>query len=198
MALPSHQETRVKRIVGFDGDREQAFAPQSIAVQLENEIDLSRGDMLVSPSSLPAVSRNFSAAVVWLHVDPLWIEKPLLLKQTTRSVKACVRRILHRVNVNSFEHEPAERLEMNGIAEVEVETSQPLFLDAYTTSRATGSFIVIDPFSNATAGAGMVSDTFFADTTNLADLNHGTLGAGPGNLTAQERPLHHGHKSGFL
>ena len=198
VALPSHQETRVKRIVGFDGDREQAFAPQSIAVQLENEIDLSRGDMLVSPSSLPAVSRNFSAAVVWLHVDPLWIEKPLLLKQTTRSVKACVRRILHRVNVNSFEHEPAERLEMNGIAEVEVETSQPLFLDAYTTSRATGSFILIDPFSNATVGAGMVRETFVADTTSLEERNPATRVAAPGDLTAQERHLRHGHKPGIL
>jgi sulfate adenylyltransferase large subunit len=198
VTLPSHQETRVKRIVGFDGDREQAFAPQSIAVQLENEIDLSRGDMLVSPESLPAVSRNFSAAVVWLHVDPLLIGKPLLLKQTTRSVKARVRRILHRVNVNTLEHEPAERLEMNGIAEVEVETSQPLFLDAYATSRATGSFILIDPFSNATVGAGMVRETFVADTTSLEKRSPASLVAALGDLTAQERHRRHGHKPGIL
>ena len=159
VALPSGQETRVKAIVGFDGDSEQAIAPESIALQLENEIDLSRGDMLVSPSKLPAVSRRFSATVVWLHPEPLRVERPLLLKQTTRLVKARVRRIRHRVNVNTLQNEPAEQLEMNGIAEAEVETNQPLFLDAYATSRATGSFILIDPFSNATVGAGMVRET---------------------------------------
>jgi sulfate adenylyltransferase large subunit len=198
VALPSRQETRVKRIVGFDGDQDQAFAPQSIAVELENEIDLSRGDMLVSPANLPAVSRNFSGTLVWLHVDPLLIGKPLLLKQTTRLVKARVRRILHRVNVNSFEHEPAERLEMNGIAEVEVETSQPLFLDSYATSRATGSFILIDPGSNATVGAGMVRETFVADTTGLEERNSALPGAARGDVTAEERHRRHGHKPGIL
>jgi len=198
VALPSRQETRVKRIVGFDGDRDQAFAPQSIAVELENEIDLSRGDMLVSPANLPAVSRNFSATLVWLHQDPLLIGKPLLLKQTTRLVKARVRRILHRVNVNSFERESAERLEMNGIAEVEVETSQPLFLDSYSTSRATGSFILIDPFSNSTVGAGMVRETFVADTPGLEERSAALLGARRGEVAAEERHRRHGHKPGVL
>src|SRR5213079_1689551 len=81
--------------------------------------------------------------------------------------------------------------------EVEVETSQPLFLDAYTTSRATGSFILIDPFSNATVGAGMVRETFVADTTSLEERNPATRVAAPGDLTAQERHLRHGHKPGF-
>src|SRR5205823_10888662 len=111
-------------IVGCDGDSEQAIAPESIALQLENEIDLSRGDMLVSPSKLPAVSRRFSATVVWLHPEPLRVERPLLLKQTTRLVKARVRRIRHRINVNTLQNEPAEQLEMNGIAEAEVETNR--------------------------------------------------------------------------
>ena len=198
VALPSRQETRVKRIVGFDGDRDQVFAPQSIAVELENEIDLSRGDMLVSPANLPAVSRNFSATLVWLHTDPLLTGKPLLLKQTTRLVKARVCRILHSVNVNSFEHESAERLEMNGIAEVEVETSQPLFLDSYATSRATGSFILIDAFSNATVGAGMVRETFVADTAGLEERNSALPGAARGDVTAEERHRRHGHKPGIL
>src|SRR5689334_2994865 len=108
VALPSGQETRVRAIVGFERDREQAVASQSVTLQLESEIDLSRGDMLVSPSHLPAVSRGFSATVVWLHADPLSVGRPLFLKQTTRSVKARIRRIPHRVNVNTFEREPAE------------------------------------------------------------------------------------------
>jgi len=198
VALPSGQETRVKAIVGFDGNWEQTFAPQSITVQLENEIDLSRGDMLVSPSNLPAVSRSFSATVVWLHADPLLCGKPLLLKQTTRLVKARIPRILHRVNVNTLEHEPAERLEMNGIAEVEVETNQPLFLDPYTTSRATGSFILLDPLSNATVGAGMVRETYIADDASPEERDSASVEAELREVAAQERHRRHGHKPGVV
>src|SRR6059058_1022027 len=197
VALPSRQETRVKAIVGFDGNLDQAFAPQSITLQLENEIDLSRGDMLVSPSSLPAASRSFSATVAWLPADPLVIGKALLLKQTTRFVKARVRRILHLVNVNTFEREPAERLEMNGIAEVEVETNQPLFLDPYVTSRATGSFILIDPFSNATVGAGMVRKTFLPDRA-ASDRQNAFSQEESGEVTQRERHVRHGHKQGII
>ena len=198
LALPSGQETHVKAIVGFEGHRARAYAPQSITLELANEIDLSRGDMLVSPASLPASSSSFSAALVWLHAEPLLIGKPLLLKQTTRVVKAQVRRILHRANVNTLEHEPAERLEMNGIAEVEVETNQPLFLDAYATSRATGSFILIDPFSNATVGAGMVRETVLADAAGPEDRSGAAVTTSLGEVAAQERHRRHGHKPGVF
>ena len=198
LALPSGQETHVKAIVGFEGHRARAYAPQSITLELANEIDLSRGDMLVSPASLPASSSSFSAALVWLHAEPLLIGKPLLLKQTTRVVKARVRRILHRANVNTLEHEPAERLEMNGIAEVEVETNQPLFLDAYATSRATGSFILIDPFSNATVGAGMVRETVLADAAGPEDRSGAAVTTSLGEVAAQERHRRHGHKPGVF
>jgi sulfate adenylyltransferase large subunit len=198
LALPSGQETHVKAIVGFEGNRARAFAPQSITLELANEIDLSRGDMLVSPANLPASSSSFSAALVWLHAEPLLIGKPLLLKQTTRVVKARVRRILHRANVNTLEHEPAERLEMNGIAEVEVETNQPLFLDAYATSRATGSFVLIDPFSNATVGAGMVRETLLAQAAGPEDRRDAAVAASLGELAAQERHRRHGHRPGVF
>ena len=192
VALPSGQETRVRAIVGFKGDKEQAVASQSLTLQLENEIDLSRGDMLVSPSHLPAVSRGFSATVVWLHPDPLSIGRPLLLKQTTRLVKARISRIRHRVNVNTFEHEPAELLEMNGIAEVEVETNQPLFLDSYAASRATGSFVLIDPASNATVGAGMVRETALTETP----VDEEPIASK--DVIARERQRRHGHKPGIF
>ena len=198
VALPSGQETRVKAIVNFDGDCEEAFAPQSITVQLENEIDLSRGDMLVSPSYQPAVSRSFSATVVWLHADPLRVGKTLLLKQTTRLVKAHVRRIRHRINVNTLQHEPAKQLEMNGIAEVEVETNQPLFLDPYAASRATGSLILIDPVSNATVGAGMVRETIVATAINQKEGHFPSLVTELGEVTAEQRQRRHGHKPGVL
>lgn len=197
VALPSGQETRVKAIVGFDGDWDEAVALQSVTVQLENEIDLSRGDMLVSPGDVPTVSKRFSATLVWLYGDSLLTDRPLLLKQTTRLVKARVRRILHRINVNTLENEPAEQLELNGIAEVEIETNQPLFLDAYASSRATGSFILIDPLSNATVGAGMVREPKLwswadSDDRNLASAD--SLGA----VSPEERFSRHGHKPGIF
>ena len=198
VALPSGQETRVKAIVGFDGDSDRAIAPQSITLQLENEIDLSRGDTLVSPSNLPALSRSFSATVVWLHPDPLRVERPLLLKQTTRLVKAHIRRIRHRINVNTLQNEPTQQLGLNGIAEVEVETNQPLFLDAYAASRATGSFILIDPFSNATVGAGMVRQTSLDDAARPEERNRASLGVVIGDVTAKERNRRHGHKPGIF
>jgi sulfate adenylyltransferase large subunit len=198
VALPSRQETRVKAIVGFDADSEEAIAPQSITLQLGNEIDLSRGDILVSPSSLPAVSRAFSATVVWLHSDPLRVERPLFLKQTTRLVKARVSRIRHRINVNTLQNGPADHLEMNDIAEVEVETNQPLFLDAYAASRATGSFILIDPFSNATVGAGMVRETSLDEVAKAGGQDWAPVGAASGAVAAEERQRRHGHKPGIL
>ncbi len=198
VALPSGQETRVQAIAGFGGDSDEAIASQSITLQLENDIDLSRGDMLVSPSNLPAVSRNFYATVVWLHGDPLSAKRQFLLKQTTRLVKARVRRIRHRIDVNTLEQKPAEHLEMNGIAEVEIETSQPLFLDSYSTSRATGSFILIDPFSNATVGAGMVRETFLEDAVGVEGENRGSLAVSFGDVTVEERQRRHGHKPGIF
>jgi len=198
VALPSGQEARVKALVGFDGDLDQAIAPQSITVQLENEIDLSRGEMLVSPSKLPAASRSFSATVVWLHPEPLRVKRPLLLKHTTRLVKARVRRLRYRVDVNTLEREPAEQLEMNGIAEAEVETNQPLFLDAYATSRATGSFILIDPFSNSTVGAGMIRETSLDDAADPGERNRPTFTDANGPVDAEERQLRQGHKAGIL
>ena len=198
VALPSGQETRVKALVAFAGDPEEAFAPQSVTLQLENEIDLSRGDMLVSPSSRPSVSRSFSAAVVWLHVDPLSAGKSFLLKHTTRIVKARVRQICHRVDIHRFERVPAELLEMNGIAEVEIETNQPLFLDPYTASRATGSFILIDPVSNATVGAGMVRETIGAAATSQEQGNFPSLVTELGEVSTDERQRRHGHKPGVI
>jgi len=198
VALPSGQATRVKAIAGYGGDAQQGVSLQSLTLQLENEIDLSRGDMLVSPDHLPIVSKNFTATLVWLHAEALVPKRPLLLKQTTRLVRAHVRRILHRVDVNTLEQEPAERLELNGIAEVEVETSQPLFLDPYALSRATGSFILIDPLSNATVGAGMVREPQLASESGTENGNLSAADASPKESGLQERYRRHGHKPGIF
>lgn len=160
MALPSRRESRVKRIVAYDGDLAAAAYPQSVTVELEDEIDLSRGEMLVAApeagDALPEVSRRFRAMVVWMHEEPLVVGRTYVAKHTTRTVRATVRAIRYRVDVNSLDHGAADRLAMNEIAEVEFETNLPLFFDAYKENRWTGSLILIDGVTNATVGAAMI------------------------------------------
>jgi sulfate adenylyltransferase large subunit len=160
IALPSRRETTVKRIVTYDGDLDAAAYPQSVTVELEDEIDLSRGEMLVAASesgeAMPEISRHFRAMVVWMHEDPLVVGRTYVAKHTTRTVRATVRAIRHRVDVGTLNEVAADRLEMNEIAEVEFETSLPLFFDSYAENRSTGALILIDGVTNATVGAGMI------------------------------------------
>jgi sulfate adenylyltransferase subunit 1 len=156
LALPSGRRTRVRSIVSYDGDLPEAFAPMSVAVQLEDEIDLSRGDMLVSPENGPRVSKRFRAMVVWLHETPLQVGRTYLVKHTARQTKIRALQVRHRVNVNTLEQEQVTQLNVNDIASVEFEAHVPLFFDPYVSNRATGSFILIDAISNATVGAGMI------------------------------------------
>ena len=157
-ALPSGQITRVSKIVTYDGELNAARAPQSVTVTLEDEIDLSRGEMLVDvEADAPLQSNAFNATLVWMNEQPLVAGQNYLLKHTTRLVRARVRSIRHRVDILTAEHHHVSALQMNDIAEVEFETNLPLFFDRYEESRALGSFILIDPLNNATAAAGMIS-----------------------------------------
>src|SRR5258708_7759954 len=156
VALPSGRKPRVRSIVTYDGELPQASCSMSVTLQLDEEIDLSRGDMLVSPDHLPRVSRKFHASVVWLHGAPLELGRTYLVKHTTRQTKIRALHIRHRINVNTLAEEPAARLEMNEISSVEFETHVPLFFDPYSSNRTTGSFILIDAALNATVSAGMI------------------------------------------
>ncbi|QNI37608.1 sulfate adenylyltransferase subunit CysN [Edaphobacter albus] len=159
LALPSRRETKVHRIVTWDGDLQIAAYPQSVTVELEDEIDLSRGEMLVSAEreqDLPTSARRLRAMVVWMHEEPLVVGRTYVAKHTTRVARAKVTAIRYRVDVNSLEHVQTDRLAMNEIAEIEFETNLPLFFDAYTESRTTGSLILVDGLTNATVGAAMI------------------------------------------
>jgi sulfate adenylyltransferase subunit 1 len=194
VSLPSEQKSRVKAIVTFDGDAPEAFPPMSVTVTLEDEIDLSRGDMLVSPAHPPRVSRHFDAMVVWFNAEPAEPGKSYLLKHTSRMVRAKALKIHYRVNVNTLVQEPAGSLQMNDIAYVEFETVSPLFFDPYTQNRITGSFILIDPISNATLGAGMIRADL-ADQT-VADRDFITQELAP--VAPTDRYKRHGHFPGLI
>jgi sulfate adenylyltransferase large subunit len=172
VALPSGRTSRVKSITTFDGDLARAVAPMSIAVTLEDELDISRGDMLAAAHQPPLVAANFSASLVWMNAQPLDAGKSYLLKHTSQTVKARVTAIRHRVNMQTLDAEPAATLELNSIGVVEVETTRPLFLDPYDANRLTGSFILIDPESHATVAAGMVREVLRGqrDTSTVAAI----------------------------
>ena len=156
MALPSRRTSRVKSIVTFDGELAQAHAPQSVVLTLEDELDISRGDLLVAPDASAITTTRLSASLVWMDEQPLQLNRRYLLKHTSRTVHAQVSVVDYRLDIATLEHQTAATLSLNGIGVVEIETVQPLAVDPYGASRITGSFVLIDPVTNATAAAGMI------------------------------------------
>ncbi|HEY4776353.1 MAG TPA: sulfate adenylyltransferase subunit CysN [Candidatus Acidoferrales bacterium] len=189
-ALPSGLRSRVESIVTYDGSLAEAFSPMAVTLKLEDEIDLSRGDMLVALESPPSVSQRFAATMVWMHAQPLESGRTYLIKQTARQVPGKVTRIRHRVNINTLEPEAADRLDINDIAAVEIETNRPLFFDSYSENRTTGSFIVIDPLTNATLGAGMIRENLPESSEKWTKL--GTADSETA-VSPLERHRRHGH-----
>ena len=157
MVLPSGRTSRVRSIECYDGALEHAFPPMSVTVCLEDEIDISRGDMLVPPSHPPHVARRIDARIVWMHEAELEIGRSYLIKHTTQTVRATVQAVRYRMNINSLKKEDASSLGLNDIGAVVIESQKPLYCDPYRRNRATGSFILIDPLTNATIAAGMIT-----------------------------------------
>jgi sulfate adenylyltransferase subunit 1 len=190
MALPSGQKSRVDSIVTFDGSLAGASSPMSVTLTLEDEIDLSRGDMLVSPAHPPHVSQRFLATIVWMHAQPLETGRSYLIKHCARHVRGKAITIRHRVNIDNLQPEAVERLQMNDIATVELETNSPIFFDDYQRNRTTGSFIVIDPLTNATLAAGMIRE----DLSGNVGISTGKeIPPSKAPITPLERHRRHGH-----
>lgn len=158
MALPSRKTSRVKQIVSFEGERDEAFAPLSVTLTLEDEIDVSRGDMLVRPGNVPRVEQKFEAMIVWMSEDPLVPGKQYLFKQTSRTASGTVQTLRYQVDVNTLHRKDAPTLGLNEIGRCQVLLNQPVAYDSYRRNRSTGAFIIIDRLTNGTVGAGMILD----------------------------------------
>ncbi|WP_395443173.1 sulfate adenylyltransferase subunit CysN [Caulobacter sp. UC70_42] len=156
-ALPSGRESRVARIVTLPGDLDKAVAGQSVTLTLEDEIDISRGDVIAAADAPAPVANQFEATVVWMDDEPLPPGRTYLLKLGARTVGASVTDIKHRVNVNTLEHTAAKRLELNEIGLVNLSLDQAIPFEAYADNRQMGGFILIDRLSNRTVGAGMIN-----------------------------------------
>ncbi len=198
MSLPSRKKSRVKSIVTHDGELEEAFAPLSVTLTLEDEIDSSRGDMLVRPGNVPHVNQKFEATVVWMSEDSLLPGKQYLFKQTSKITTGTVSTLRYRVDVNSLHRQDSPTLALNEIGRCQILLTSPIAFDAYRRNRTTGAFIIIDRLSNATVGAGMILDRS-SSSEGPQDLwedefSEARLHSTPSTVTVQERMARFGQK----
>ena len=191
--LPSGRSAQVERIVTFDGDLAEAFAPLSVTLVLNHQLDISRGDLIASANATPSVTRHIGASLVWMDQRPLALKRRYLLKHTSHTVPVFVTSIAHRTNIGTLAHEAADSLEMNVIGSVSIELLRPIALDLYAENRATGAFILIDAATNSTVAAGMITSVI-ADTSDGEDES--IAEAGP--VTDLERAARWGHQGGVL
>ncbi len=191
--LPSGRSAEVARIVTFDGDLAEARAPLSVTLVLDRELDISRGDLIVASDAPATVAKTVKAALVWMDRRELSKSRRYLVKHASQTVPAFITNVEHRTNIATLKHEAAETLEMNGIGVVTLDLLRPIALDLYGENRGTGAFIVIDPETNATAAAGMITSA----TGVAAAGDHVHLDAW-GPVTAGEREARWGHRGGVL
>ena len=158
MALPSLKRSKVTSILTSEGDMPYAFPPQSASFTLAGEIDISRGEMVVHPDSLPHIERHFEAMLVWMDEKPMDIDTQFYIKHTTLATKARIDKINYKVDVNTLEQSQADHFELNEIGRVVMTTTKPLLFDPYKKNRQTGSFILIDPITHNTIAVGMILD----------------------------------------
>ena len=169
MVLPSGKKSRVKQIVTYDGELDMVFPPQSVTLTLEDEIDISRGDMLVHPHAQPIVARNFEAMLVWMDEDAMDVSKKYYIKHTTNTSRIRIDNIKYRVDVNTMEHSEVSFLELNEIGRVVFTSAKELFFDAYKDNKSCGAFILIDPITNNTSAVGMILGEVGEDQIHLED-----------------------------
>lgn len=158
MALPSGLTSKIKSIETIDGPLEEAFPPMSVTITLEDEIDLSRGDMLVKPNNQPQVTQDIELMICWLNDKKLQPNGKYVIRHTTREARCVIKEIRYKININTLHRiEDDKTIGLNDIGKIVIRTTAPLFVDAYKKNRSTGSVILVDEFTNETVGAGMIA-----------------------------------------
>jgi bifunctional enzyme CysN/CysC len=196
VVLPSGKRSRIKSIVTQDGELEEAYAPMAVTITLENEIDISRGDMLVYPDNLPHVGGEIEATVVWMNEKPFVPGRSYWIKQTTRMVAGEIAELRSGIDVNTLEHRPISQLAMNEVGQVLISLNQPIAWDPYKQNAATGAFIIIDRLTNNTVGAGMIVDgRDRAGGDHWAEAPSVHLHQRQGQVALDERAARLGHKA---
>jgi len=201
LSLPSRKTSRVKEIVTYDGNLEEAFAPMSVTLTLEDEIDVSRGDMIVRPGNVPQLEQQFDANIVWMSDSPLVPGKQYVFKQTTKQVAGTISTLRYQIDVNTLHRNESPALNLNEIGRCAVKLNQPVAFDRYKRNRSTGAFIIIDRITNITVGAGMILDRKTAeDRTDRWDdeSQSESLQKQLSHVTLNERHARFGQKSASI
>ncbi|MGI9457998.1 MAG: sulfate adenylyltransferase subunit CysN [Aeoliella sp.] len=195
MVLPSKNLSRVKSIVTYDGELEEAFAPLAVTLTTEDEIDISRGDMIVRPDNQPTITDKFEATIVWMAEEPLLPGKDYLIKQCTRVASGRVSTLRYEIDVNTLHRQPSATLALNEIGRCQVQLSQPIALDGYRRNKGTGAFIIVDRVTNITVGAGMILDRKTAEhSDHWDDEASESLEARTSPVTQEERTARYGQQ----
>ena len=209
MALPSRKTSRVKEIYGTskivnskssNSKLSEAFCPQCVTITLEDEIDISRGEMLVKPDNLPFIGRHLQTKLVWMDEEPMDRGKQFFLKAGTNTTRATINAIDYRIDVNTMEHLSGADFKLNEIGQVQITTAKTLFFDAYKQNRATGAFILIDPITNNTCAVGMIEkqlDEADLMEEDLPTLDLPRLGIGPEHYAAIETAVKELNRQGL-
>ena len=157
IALPSAKSSKVKSIVGADGEKETAVAGEAITLCLSDEIDVSRGDILSGSKDRPEITDQLQAHVIWMHEEPMLPGRPYLIKTSNKTTEGVISELRHKVNINSLEHESGKTLDLNEVGLVNISLSSAIAFDAYNDNKTMGSFIIIDKFTNSTVACGMIN-----------------------------------------
>lgn len=193
IALPSMKHSHVKSIVTYEGEHDEAFCPQSVTLTLEDEIDISRGEMLVRPDNVPFIGRNFETMLVWMDEEPMDRKKQFFLKHNTNTTRATITHVSYKVDVNTMQHLEGSDFKLNEIGQVQITTAKTLFFDSYSKNKATGAFILIDPITNNTSAVGMICNPLEEDKINLGSdiptLDLPKLGIMPEHYEAVETAI---------
>lgn len=193
MALPSGKRSKVKRIVTYDGDLDYAFAKMCVTLQLEDEIDISRGEMIVHPDDLPTIGRSFEATLVWMDEEEMDLQKSFYLKHTTNTTRCKIEKLAYKIDVNTLKQQSVEHLKLNEIGRGVIVTSKEVFFDAYQKNKPTGAFVLIDPITHNTCCVGMivgaVEGALLHGEDAIPTIDLGKLGIGPEHYKAIERAV---------
>lgn len=157
MALPSGFTSTIKAVETFEKEEEEVFQPMSISMTLEDDLDISRGDMIIKPDNQPTIGQDIDLMVCWLNKEPLKPGGKYAIKHTSKEARCIIKEVKYKVNINTLHRvEDDKEIGLNDIGRIQIRTTQPLFYDSYKRNRATGSLIIIDEFTNETVGAGMI------------------------------------------
>ncbi|MCD6355609.1 MAG: sulfate adenylyltransferase subunit CysN [Prolixibacteraceae bacterium] len=189
LILPSLKKSKVKSIVTYDKELDYAFPPQSVTVTLEDEIDISRGDMLVHPDNLPHTGRQFEAMLVWMDETQMDLKTQFYIKHTTNTTKVRIDQIRHKIDVNTLEKTGVGNFNLNEIGRVILTTNKPLFFDPYKKNRETGAFILIDPVTHNTCAVGMIIDRLNSKylPSRITDVDKEKIAVGKSLISKKER-----------